>query len=181
MVLKKDTDLRILVDTIKDPRDLAELVHLSIATNRTLDITGKSIRHDHPKVSGIISSWFPEFKSSSPSININYTDDFFDKVKALKKAGYTIVGTSPNFGQSIFKTDFSKGKYVIVFGTEVGGLSKAKIAALDNIVSVPMLNQTKFYTLHTVIPVVVHEILRQKGFFGRGVIHGSKNKTNRNK
>jgi len=175
---QSDVDLRILADTIKDPRDLAELVHLSIATNRAVYITGKSIRHDHPKVSGIISSWFPDFKFSSPSIDINYTNDFFACVKSLKDAGYSVIGTSPNFGKSIFETDLSKGKHVVVFGTEVGGLSKAKIAALDSVVRVPMLNQTKFYTLHTVIPIIVHEVLRQKGFFDKGVMHGSKNKTN---
>jgi len=55
-------DFKLLFDTIKDPRDLAEVLHLAIATGREVDITGKSIRHDHKKVAGIIGSWKPGFK-----------------------------------------------------------------------------------------------------------------------
>ena len=158
--------MRILVDTIKDPRDLAELVHLSIATNLQVDITGNSIRHDHPKVAGIIDSWFPGFRKNPQLAHVNYSQDFFSRVEELKKQGYEIVGTSPNYGESIFQTNLSKGKQVVVFGTEVGGLSKVKMKTIDKVVRVPMLNNTRFYTLRAVVPVIVHEILRQKGFFG---------------
>jgi tRNA(Leu) C34 or U34 (ribose-2'-O)-methylase TrmL len=163
----KENDLRIIVDTIRDPRDLAELVHLAIATNREVDVTGNSIRYDHPKVAGIIGSWKPEFREKPQLDTVKYASDFFAKVNELRSRGYTVVGTSPNFGDSLFETDFSRGKQAIVFGTEVGGLSKQKVAALDKIVKVPMLNGTRFYTLRTVIPIIVHEILRQKGFFGK--------------
>lgn len=165
--MKEGADLRILVDTIKDPRDFAELVHLAMATDRTVDVTGNSIHHAHPKVAGVINSWKPGFREHPELARVHYSQDFFERVKALKAQGYQVIGTSPNFGDSLFESNFSKGKQVVVFGTEVGGLSKAKIGVLDKVVRVPMTGETRFYTLRTVIPVVVHEMLRQKGFFGK--------------
>jgi tRNA(Leu) C34 or U34 (ribose-2'-O)-methylase TrmL len=163
----KNNELLLLVDTIKDPRDMAELVHLALATNRCVEITGNSLTHTHPKVSRIISSWKPDYLQNQGASKINYSNDYFQKINHLKKEGYTIIGTSPNKGESLFETNFSKGKHVAVFGTEVGGLSREKIKAVDKMVRVPMLNETRFYTLRTIIPIVVHEILRQKGLFGK--------------
>jgi hypothetical protein len=161
------TDFRLLFDTIKDPRDLAEVLHLAIATNRQVDITGKSIRHDHKKVAGVIGSWKPGFKQNPQMAGVEYADDFFSKVSALKRQGYKIIGTTPNSGPSLFETDLSRGKQAIVFGTEVGGLSKKKMEVLDGIIRVPMQGGTRFYTLRTVVPVIVHEIMRQKGMLGK--------------
>ncbi len=160
-------DFCLLFDTIKDPRDLAEVLHLSIATNRKVNITGNSIRHDHPKVVGIIDSWKPGFKEKPRLDNVSYAQDYFEKIVKLKEKGYKIIGTTPNSGPSLFETDLSKGKQVIVFGTEVGGLSKEKMSVLDGIIRVPMQNKTRFYTLRTVVPIIVYEIMRQKGFLGR--------------
>jgi len=161
------TDFRLLFDTIKDPRDMAEALHLAIATGRKVDITGNSIRHDHRKVSGLIDSWKPGFKQDPKMSNVEYTQDYFSRVEALKRQGYKVIGTTPNSGPSLFETDLSKGKQAIVFGTEVGGISKKKMAVLDGIVRVPMVGNTKFYTLRTVVPIIVHEIMRQKGMLGK--------------
>ena len=158
-------DFVILLDTVKDPRDLAEITHLAIATDQELIITGKSIKHDHPKVVGIIDSWKPRFKEKPKLKNVKYFDNYFSTIEKLKKQGYEIIGTTPNSGKSLYQTNLSKGKQIIVFGTETGGLSKQKKAVLDYLITVPMKNQTRFYTLKTIVPIVVHEILRQKGFF----------------
>ncbi|MFH0970888.1 MAG: TrmH family RNA methyltransferase [Candidatus Diapherotrites archaeon] len=167
MKTKKTNDARILVDTIKDPRDMAEIIHLAIATNREVDVTGNSISHTHPKVLRQIDAWKPGFRKNPSVSNVHYEHNFFDRIKYLKSIGYTIIGTSPHFGESLFHTNFAKGNQLIVFGTEVGGLSKEKMAVMEKIVNVPMLNQTRFYTLRTILPIVIHEVLRQKGFFGK--------------
>ena len=165
--MNSKNDLRLLVDTIKDPRDMAELVHLVLATNQNVEVTGNSITHSHPKVAGQVNSWKPGFRQSPTMTHVHYSQSYLDKVRQLKAEGYIIVGTSPNHGSSIFETDLSKGRHVLVFGTEVGGLSREKMAVVDKMVKVPMLNETRFYTLRVIIPIIVHEVLRQKGFFGR--------------
>lgn len=161
----KKNNLRILIDSIRDSRDLAEIIHLAIATGRKADITGNSILLEHSKAIGLIDSWKPGFREKPEIANVSYSQNFFERIKELKKQGFEIIGTSPSKGNSIFKTDLSKGKQVIVFGTETGGLGKAKLSAMNRIVRVPMLNKTRFYTLRTIVPIIVHEALRQKGFF----------------
>jgi len=158
-----DNDFALLFDAIKGPRDLAEVLHLALATGRKVYITGKSIRHDHNKVKGLIDSWKPGFRNNPKINNLEYEEDYFSQIYKLRKKGYTIVGTSPNTGQSLFETDFSKEKQVIVFGTETSGLNKEKMAKVDYTIRVPMQNNTRFYTLATVTPIIVYEIMRQKG------------------
>lgn len=158
-------DVRVLVDTIRDPRDMAELIHVAIATGRTVSVTGNSITHDHPKVVGQIESWMPGYRQNTAVANVNYHSDFFEQIKEAKSNGYTVVGTSPNEGESIYQTDLSKGKHILVFGTEVGGLSKKKMVVMDQVIQIPMLHPTRFYLLRTAIPIILHEALRQKGFF----------------
>jgi len=41
------------------------------------------------------------------------------------------------------------------------------MAVLDGVVRVPMQGATRFYTLRTIVPVIVHELMRQKGMLGK--------------
>ena len=151
-----------LCDSIRDPRDLAQLVHLSLATNTRLELTGSSISPNHPKVLNIISSWLPGFKDSPNLKLVRESADLFKRVKELKKKGFAVVGTSSHEGSNLFGANLSKGKHAIVFGTETSGLSEAKMRAMDVMLRVPMKNGAKFFTLGTVVPVFTYEALRQK-------------------
>jgi tRNA(Leu) C34 or U34 (ribose-2'-O)-methylase TrmL len=160
--LKFNSNIIILIDSIKDSRDLAELIQLSLATGVKLCLTGDSIKYSSFKVLNILNSWNLNFADDIVFENIEYFSDYFLKVENLKKENYKLIGTSPNITNSLFVKDYSKNKVVFVFGTEYGGLSKKKMSVLDEIVSIPMKNNIPFFTLKTVVPVVTYEILRQK-------------------
>jgi len=158
---------------LRDPRDLAQLIHLSLAANTKLELTGSSLAPTHPKVINIINSWLPGFKNNPNLKLISQRGDFSKRITQLKKKGFVIVGTSSHQGKSLFgssplhkeqlaKTSLAQGKHVIVFGTETSGLSEAKLREMDLVLSVPMKNETKFFTLGSIVPVFVYEALRQK-------------------
>ena len=69
--MKKSTkrEIILLCDSLRDPRDLAQLIHLSLATNTKLELTGSSVAPTHPKVLNIINSWLLGFKDNS---NLKY-------------------------------------------------------------------------------------------------------------
>lgn len=159
--------LVLVFDCLRDPRDLAQIIHLSIATNTKIILTGNSLSQNHYKVINILKSWVPKFnekgfneKSISKTVLIE--PDYFKCVEKLKKEGFVVFGTSSNTGKNLFSSSLSKGKHAIVFGTETSGLSKSKIAVLDGLLCVPMKNNTSFFTISVIAPVICFEVLRQK-------------------
>jgi hypothetical protein len=152
----------LLFDSLRDPRDLAEMIHLGLAADLSIELTGSSLPPTHQKVINIVDSWIQDFRDNQELDHVLVHSDFTKRINALKKQGYKIVGTSPNVKKSLFETDFSTGKHVIVFGTETSGLSKEKMALMDEIVCVPMKNKTKFFTIKGIAPVFAFEVLRQK-------------------
>jgi hypothetical protein len=152
----------LLFDSFRDPRDLAQMIHLGLAADIEIELTGSSLPKDHQKVVNIIDSWIPDFRNKQRLEHVQVHSDFEKRIKALKKQGYLIIGTSPNEGEDFFSTDLSKGKHVIVFGTETSGLSKEKMSLMDEVVKIPMKNKTRFYTIGAIAPVFAYEGLRQK-------------------
>lgn len=155
-------DLILLFDSIRDPRDIAEVIHLGLAADIQIEFTGSSIPHNHHKVISILDSWIIGFKKNPDFSHVKTNDDFAKRIKHFKKQGYEIIGTSSQKGENIFSADLSKRKQVIVFGTETSGLSEAKMLLMDKMLRVPMKNGTKFFTLRAVAPVFAFEVLRQK-------------------
>jgi hypothetical protein len=155
-------NLILLFDSIRDPRDLAEMILLGLALDVKIELTGSSLLPNHFKVLRIINSWIPGFKDKPKIDNVKTYVDFSKRIASLKKQGYTIIGTSPNAKKSLFKTDLSNGKQAIVFGTETSGLSKEKMSLMDEIVLVPMKPPATFFTIRAVAPLVAYETMRQK-------------------
>jgi len=154
--------LVLLFDSLRDPRDLAEMIHLGLAADLQIELTGSSLPPTHQKVINIVDSWILNFRDNQELDHVMVHNDFAKRISALKKQGFTIIGTSPNAKKSLFETDLSAGKHVIVFGTETSGLSKDKMALMDEVVCVPMKNKTKFFTIKGIAPVFAFEALRQK-------------------
>jgi len=154
-----------MFDSLRDPRDLAEVIHLGLAFDIEIELTGSSLHPTHVKVINIIDSWLPEFRNNPNLGHVSIHSDFEKRISVLKKRGYEIIGTSSTTPKTIplSKVDFVKGKKVIVFGTESSGLSKEKMRLMDKIISVPMKNKTRFFTVRAVAPIFAFEALKQKG------------------
>lgn len=154
--------LILIFDCLKDPRDMASMIHLALATNTKIIITGNSLPKNHYKVIKILNSWIPNITEEEINKKVRAEQDFFKCIEKLKKNKYTIYGTSPNFGTNFYKKNFTKGNHALVFGTESSGLSKQKIEKMEEMLQVPMKNNAKFYTITTITPAMTLEILRQK-------------------
>lgn len=159
----KCKDLILLFDAIRDPRDIAEVIHLGIAAGISIEFTGNSIPPENYKVLGILDSWILGFKEKPDFSGVKTYPDFFKRIKELKKLGYSIIGTSPLSKKSLFSSGLSNGKHAIIFGTETSGLSKEKLKAMDEVISIPMRAPAKFFTIRAAAPVITYEAMRQKG------------------
>lgn len=157
--------IRLIYDCLRAPYDIANILQVVLATGGVceLHITGQSLRHDHPKVLGKIGSWSAKIrKSGLPDLPIYYYESLEKCAKVMHSKGIRLIGTSPQATRSFFETDLGREDFAIVFGTEVGGLSKLKMALMDEVVQIPMGNQLDFMTLSVITPIVVYEILRQQ-------------------
>ena len=62
-----------------------------------------------------------------------------DAVKALRSEGYRIIATTPHHQSCTPETfDVTKGKFVLVFGTEKTGVSEEIMAEADEFLQIPM-------------------------------------------
>ncbi len=155
-------ELILLFDSLRDTRDMAEIIHLGLALDLKIELTGSFIEPSNYKVIKIIDSWLPGFKEKPLMPHVKTFPDFFARIRQLKAKGWEIIGTSSNSKNSLFSSNLSKGKQVIVFGTETSGLSKSKLALMDSVLSIPMKNNTKFFTIRTAAPIFAFDALRQK-------------------
>jgi tRNA G18 (ribose-2'-O)-methylase SpoU len=135
---------------------------LGLAANVDIELTGSSIPPTNQKVINIIDSWILDFRNNINLKHVFIHNDFEKRIKALKRQGYEIIGTSPDKGSDFFSLDLSKGKHVIVFGTETSGLSKDKMNLMNKMAKIKMQNGTKFFTIGAIAPVFTYETLRQK-------------------
>ena len=153
----------LLFDSLRDPRDLAQMIHLGLAAGVSIELTGSSLPIAHPKVIGILDSWIPGFKKKPILGHVSFHPEFGKRIGSLKKQGYSIIGTSSHAGtKNVFSFDLSSGKHAIVFGTETTGLNKDKQGLMDAMLAVPMISPTSFFTLSAVAPVFCFEAMRQK-------------------
>lgn len=164
---KEGKMLKLVFDCLRAPYDWANILQAVIATgNCELYITGNSIRHDHKKIINKVKSWSKKItKEGLPPLKINYFSYFTECAVKLKKQGIKLIGTSSYAKKSFYELDLKNDNFAIVFGTEISGLIKEKIALLDDMVKLPMSDNLDFMTLSVVVPVIIYEAKRQEGLF----------------
>lgn len=149
--MNKDTIL--VFDCLRDPRDLAQVIHLSLALDIQSIITGNSISINNFKVQRVLSSWV-KTDENTISKHVTQKPSLEKELTLLKKKGYVVIGTLCEGGKDLSTYSFPKEKKVIVFGTETSGLSKEKQALMNEMITLPMKNGTKFFTISSIAPLV---------------------------
>lgn len=85
-----------------------------------------------------------------------------DVYNILRKEGYRIVATTPHKGD--FKPDefsLNEGKLVLVFGTELKGLSKEAVNEADYYMRIPMVGFTESFNVSVSAGIILYELTRR--------------------
>lgn len=83
-------------------------------------------------------------------------------IKHLKNSGYRIVATSPHVHQTTLNDfDISKGKFALLFGTELTGLSKLALDHADEYLYIPTVGFTESLNLSVTAAICIHSIFHQ--------------------
>jgi tRNA (guanosine-2'-O-)-methyltransferase len=98
---------------------------------------------------------------SNQWLNLHYykegSDNISSAVEALKKQGYRIVATSPHReGQTPESFNLEKGKAVLLFGTELNGLTDRALELADEYIQIPMVGFTESYNISVSAALILY-------------------------
>ena len=83
----------------------------------------------------------------------------------LKQQGYRIVATAPHHNDCLLEEfDLTRGKFALLFGSELEGLSAAAMDAADEFIRIPMAGFTESLNISVSAAICIHHltlILRQ--------------------
>jgi tRNA (guanosine-2'-O-)-methyltransferase len=83
----------------------------------------------------------------------------FKCIKSLKKQGYRIIATVPgNEVQSLDALDVNKGKFALLFGTEMEGLTEEAKEMADELVTIPMYGFTESFNLSVSAAICLYQL-----------------------
>ena len=124
--------------------------HNASAVLRSADITGIQDVHIienrnryqvNPDVAIGSSKWLNLIKYNESE------DNTLTAYKALRKAGYRIVATTPHTNDQTLDEIPLDGKMALIFGTELKGLSDTAIVHADEYLRIPMYGFTESYNI----------------------------------
>ncbi len=124
--------------------------HNASAVLRSADITGIQDVHIienrnryqvNPDVAMGSSKWLNLIKYNESE------DNTLTAYKALRKAGYRIVATTPHTNDQTLDEIPLDGKMALIFGTELKGLSDTAIVHADEYLRIPMYGFTESYNI----------------------------------
>lgn len=99
-------------------------------------------------------------------LSLHYHSEGSDNIGAaisyLKKSGYRIVATSPHKeGTSPDTFDLEKGKAVLLFGTELNGLTPRALELADEYIQIPMVGFTESYNISVSAAITLYTLRKR--------------------
>ena len=155
--------VELLFDTIRSPYDIAHIIQIANAIDCVIyNTAGKnSIPFDIPKVVSKVKSW-----NITGEVKEIHYDTFEEAIADLKSKGKYLIGTSGNTSKIFYDLDLPDDRdIVVVFGTEISGLTLAKQEMLDETIKLPMdKSKVDFLTLPVAVSAIAYELYRKFNF-----------------
>jgi len=81
-------------------------------------------------------------------------------ISSLKKLGYRIVATTPHTNDvTLEEFDVTKGKFAIMFGSEVRGLSQEALSEADEFIRIPMYGFTESFNISVSAAISLYHVI----------------------
>lgn len=80
-----------------------------------------------------------------------------EALQRLKKEGYRIVATTPHINDvELPGFDYSKGKFALVFGSELPGVTETILQEADEFLKIPMFGFTESYNISVSAAIILY-------------------------
>jgi len=99
-------------------------------------------------------------------LSLHYYNKGSDNIRmaadSLKRAGYRIVATSPNReGITPDNFDLDKGRFALMFGTELNGLTDHALELAEECIQVPMVGFTESYNISVSAAITLYSLRKR--------------------
>lgn len=149
------TPLILVLDGIQDPHNLGACLRTAEAAGVNLVIICKDRSVGITPVVRRAASGAAEILSIIQATNLARV------LRALKKRGIWLAGTSDEATDSLYSTDLT-GPLALVMGSEGSGLRRLTSELCDYLVSIPMAGQVESLNVSVATGVCLYEINRQR-------------------
>lgn len=83
-----------------------------------------------------------------------------ETIKSLKESGYRIVATTPHKNDVLLPDfDISRGKFALLFGTELNGLSSVAMDHADEYLRIPMYGFTESFNISVSVAIILQTLV----------------------
>jgi tRNA(Leu) C34 or U34 (ribose-2'-O)-methylase TrmL len=139
---------------LRDPRALAEVIHLAAGIGAETHLLGSSLAPDHPKVLRKLRSWRPPLAARPQEIRSRRFDDYRLWVEAMQAAGVSIAAAVVEGGGRPWSST-PPGRLAVLFGEETHGIPRRLLAAADRRWTLPLGPGGRFYTIGQATALIV--------------------------
>jgi hypothetical protein len=140
-------DLLLAYDTLKDPRDMAEVIHLAAGFGGEVELIGKSIDARHPKVLRKLRSWRPRLAERRGGIDLHRFAGVREWAEAARARGFVLAATVVEGGMPAWSDVAAGARVAVLFGEETRGLRREAIELCDVSWTLPLGEGSSFYTV----------------------------------
>jgi tRNA (guanosine-2'-O-)-methyltransferase len=107
----------------------------------------------NPDVALGASNWLNLYRYNDQAGNT------LNAITALKEKGYRIIATTPHTDDiNLEDFDLSKGKFVLMFGSELPGLSETALQHADEYLKIPMYGFTESFNISVSAAIILHHL-----------------------
>lgn len=119
-------------------------------------IENRNTYNINPEVAMGSTKWINLYRYNS---ELNNTVSTINK---LKENGYRIVATTPHHNDvSLPEFDLAKGKFALMFGTELNGLSEQALEHADEFLKIPMFGFTESFNISVSAAIILYELTQR--------------------
>ena len=119
-------------------------------------IENRNKYNPNPDVAVGASKWLNLIKYNGKENNT------IDAIKKLKSQGYRIVATTPHRNDTELKEfDIERGKFALVFGSEMPGISDIVFENSDEFLRIDMYGFTESFNISVSVAIVLHYLIEK--------------------
>ncbi len=155
LLKEKSSPLLLILDGVEDPHNLG-------ACLRTADAAGADAivvpLHRGVGITPTVAKVACGAAENIPLVPVHNLVRFLEH---LKQAGFWLIGTSGDAGQSIYDMDM-KGSIAIILGAEGKGIRRLTAEHCDFLVQIPMFGVVESLNVSASAAICLYEVVRQR-------------------
>lgn len=154
-IFKKDPSFFLVLDNIKDPRNLGACIRSADAAGADAVIISKN------RTAKLTEAARKTAVGAAENIPLIQVPNLAENLNIIQKNNFFVVGLSDEAKKELYDIDFS-GKIALVLGSEEDGLRRLTKENCDILAKIPMFGAVESLNVSVVAGIALFEVVRQR-------------------